>query len=140
MKDISQELELMHWKTISLDQLPQVVEDWVMMTPPQLTWWSQVRLLQRVTAFFSISTVLSVLHVVELPRQPQKCFFLWSNQNKERERHAEARAEATKQESDEVPCNMRLASTVWWRNGKIVKSSSQSRKKSGVSLTGGVRV
>ena len=36
-------------------------------------------------------------------------------------------------------CSLQLASIVWWRNGKIVKNSSLSRKKSGVSSTRRVR-
>ena len=52
---------------------------------------------------------------------------------------AEARAETMKQERERrcvQHCSMRPASIVWWRNGQIVKNSSQSRKKSGFSLTG----
>ena len=55
---------------------------------------------------------------------------------------AEARAETMKQERERRCAQpyMWLASTVvWWRNGKIVKSSSPKRKKSGVLLTRGVR-
>ena len=49
-------------------------------------------------------------------------------------------AEASRRERRcTLPCNMRPASTVWWRNGKIVKSSSPNRKKCGVLLTRGVR-
>ena len=50
---------------------------------------------------------------------------------------AEARADTMQQKREEVHtqlCSMQPASFVWWRNGKIVKSSGPSRKKSGVSL------
>ena len=36
------------WKNISLDLLPQVVEEWALMTPLSLNEWGRVRLLQRV--------------------------------------------------------------------------------------------
>ena len=55
---------------------------------------------------------------------------------------AEARAETMKQERERKctqHCSVRLASIVWWRNGKIVKNSNISRNKSGVSLTRRVR-
>ena len=44
---------------------------------------------------------------------------------------AEARAKTVQQDR----CSIRPASTVWWRNGKTVKNSSQSQRKSGNSLT-----
>ena len=61
---LSQELQWV-WKML------QVVEDWVLITPPSWKWWSRVRLLQRVTACLSISTVLTVLHLLERPGHPQ---------------------------------------------------------------------
>ena len=47
---------------------------------------------------------------------------------------AEARAETIRQERERRcmwPCSMRPASTAWWNNGRTVKSSNLSRKKSG---------
>ena len=46
---------------------------------------------------------------------------------------AQVRAVTIQQEREEAVCahcNMELASTVWWRNGKIVTSSDQSQKRS----------
>ena len=47
-----------NWKIIRLDVLPEVVEEWVLMTPPLLMVWSRVRLLQRVTTCLSSATFL----------------------------------------------------------------------------------
>ena len=41
---------------------------------------------------------------------------------------AEMRAKTVQQER---PCSMQRAFTVWWKNGRIVKSSSRSQKKGG---------
>ena len=45
---------------------------------------------------------------------------------------AETRAKTVQQEREKKcmqPCSMRPASTVWWRNGRIVKDSSRSQKE-----------
>ena len=47
---------------------------------------------------------------------------------------AEARAKTVQQEREKKcaqPCSMQPAFTVWWKNGRIVKSSSQIQKKGG---------
>ena len=50
---------------------------------------------------------------------------------------AEVRAKTVQQEREKKkcmqPCSVRQAFTAWWRNGKIVKSSSRSQKKNGYS-------
>ena len=47
---------------------------------------------------------------------------------------AQVRAVTVQQEREEVTqhCNTQLASAVWWRNGKIVKSLDQSQKENGL--------
>ena len=52
------------WMQISLNLLLLVVEERVLMIPPSVQGWNRVRLLQRLTACISISTVHSVLHVL----------------------------------------------------------------------------
>ena len=49
---------------------------------------------------------------------------------------AEARVKTVQQEREEVYAALQYAAfTVWWRNGKTVKNSSQSQNKSGISWT-----
>ena len=53
---------------------------------------------------------------------------------------AEARAKTMQQEREEMFSALQYAAfTAWWENGKIVKNSSLSRKKSEFSLTRRVR-
>ena len=54
----------------------------------------------------------------------------------------EARAKTVQQEREKrrtQPCSAQPAFAVWWTNGRIVKSSSRSQKKSEFSLTRKVR-
>ena len=48
---------------------------------------------------------------------------------------AQVRASTVQQEEKKFmqPCNLQLASSVWWLNGRIVKNSSLSQKRSGPS-------
>ena len=44
MKDISLKSWRCKWKNISVDLLPQIVEEWILMTPTRLKEWGRVRL------------------------------------------------------------------------------------------------
>ena len=59
-------------KESKVNLLTQVVEEWVLMTPPCSRGWRRVRLLQWVTACLSIAAVQKFVHVLELPRHPHK--------------------------------------------------------------------
>ena len=60
------------WKIISLDLLPQVVEDWVLMIHTTLMAAVEPSSFVVVTACLSIPTVLTLQHVLEIPRSSQK--------------------------------------------------------------------